>query len=78
MSAPDRLEALRTLSQDFPKYSAAIARKVPVPDAMKQKAKDLARRGPDTPTVYINGKAFAHPELNAYTYVITVRRGGIH
>lgn len=69
MSASDRLEALRELSQDFPKYSAAISRKVAVPDAMKQKAKDLARRGPDSPSVYINGKAYTHPELNAYTWV---------
>ena len=67
MSATDRLEALKDLSQDFPKYSAAIARNVPVPDEMKQKAKDLARRGPDDPTFYINGKAYNHPELNAYT-----------
>ena len=66
MSSSDRLEALRELSQDLPKYSAAIARNVPVPDEMKQKAKDLARRGPDAPTVYINGKAFSHPDLNAY------------
>lgn len=67
MSSPDRLEALKSLSQDFPKYSAAIARKVSVPEEMKQKAKDLARRGPDSPSIYINGKAYTHPELNAYT-----------
>lgn len=67
MSAADRLGALKELSQDFPKYSAAIARKVPVPEEMKQKAKDLARRGPDAPTVYINGKSYTHPDLNAFT-----------
>ena len=74
MSASDRLEALRELSQDFPKYSAAISRKVAVPDSMKQKAKDLARRGPDTPAIYINGKAYSHPELNAYTWVCPTLR----
>jgi UDP-glucose:glycoprotein glucosyltransferase len=67
MSAPSPLDALRELSQDFPKYSAALSRRVPVPDDIARKAEIMARRGADPLAIYINGKSYSHPELNAYT-----------
>jgi len=67
MSAPSPLDALRELSQDFPKYSAALSRRVPIPDAIARKAELMARRGADPLAIYINGKSYNHPELNAYT-----------
>lgn len=67
MSSTNPLGALQELSQDFPKYSAALSRKVPIPAAISRKADMLARRGPDPPAIYINGKSFSHPELNAFS-----------
>jgi len=67
MSAPQPLDALQELSQDFPKYSAALSRRVPIPDAIARKAEVMARRDVEPITLYINGKSYSHPELNAYT-----------
>jgi UDP-glucose:glycoprotein glucosyltransferase len=69
MSSSDPLAALQDVSQDFPKYSAAIARKVEIPQSIAYKAMDLGRRGAETPGIYINGKVFRDKELNAYSYV---------
>lgn len=67
MSAPQPLDALRELSQDFPKYSAALSRRVAIPDEIARKADLLARRGAEPATMFINGRSYSHPELNAYT-----------
>lgn len=67
MSSSNPLDALQELSQDFPKYSAALSRRVPIPAAINKKADLLARRGPDSPAIYINGKAYSHPDVNAYS-----------
>lgn len=67
MSSEDRLAALQHLSQDFPKYSAALARKVEVSPAIKGKVRDMMMAGPLPPAVYINGKAFSGSDLNAFS-----------
>jgi UDP-glucose:glycoprotein glucosyltransferase len=67
MASDDPLSALEHLSQDFPKYSAALARKVNVPPKIRIKASQSLHRGQVAPAVYINGKAYRDPELNAYS-----------
>ena len=67
MSAPQPLDALKELSQDLPKYSAALSRRVAIPDPIARKAELMARRGADPLAVYINGRSYSHPELNAYS-----------
>lgn len=66
MSAAQPLDALRELSQDFPKYSAALSRRIAVPDVIARKAELMARRGVDPLAIYINGRSYSHPDLNAY------------
>jgi UDP-glucose:glycoprotein glucosyltransferase len=67
MSSSQPLEALKELSQDFPKYSAALSRRVAIPDTIARKAELMARRGADPLAIYINGRSYSHPELNAYS-----------
>ncbi|WVQ70245.1 uncharacterized protein L199_008471 [Kwoniella botswanensis] len=71
-SSPNPLEALRELSQDFPKYSASLARKVQVPDEIRDKAKALLRRGEATEAIYINGKGWGEG-LDAYGLLRAIR-----
>ena len=68
MASAEPLEALKQLSQDFPKYSAAIARKVSIPPNVRQKASEMMYRDSASQAIYINGKAFQDHELNAYSY----------
>ena len=68
MDSPDKLDALVQLTQDFPKYSAALARKVNVSDAVSGTVVDMFRRAAPTTGIYINGKLFTEAELNAYSY----------
>jgi UDP-glucose:glycoprotein glucosyltransferase len=67
MSSSQPLEALKELSQDFPKDSAALSRRVAIPDTIARKAELMARRGADPLAIYINGRSYSHPELNAYS-----------
>lgn len=67
MSSEDKLDALQHLSQDFPKYSAALSRHVQVSDPIRAKLPDLYNMGPMEPAVYINGKPFGSTELNAFS-----------
>jgi len=67
MSAAQPLDALKELSQDFPKYSAALSRRVAIPDQIARKAEIMARRGAEAIAIYINGRSYSHPELNAYS-----------
>ncbi|KAK6902778.1 hypothetical protein I203_108037 [Kwoniella mangroviensis CBS 8507] len=71
-SSSSPLEALRVLSQDFPKYSASLARKVQVPDEIRDKAKSLLRRGEATEAIYINGKGWGEG-LDAYGLLRAIR-----
>jgi len=70
LSSEDKLSALQHLSQDFPKYSAALARKVKVSQPIKEKLSELLAMGPMAPAVYFNGKPFARSELDAFTLVL--------
>ncbi|WVQ71501.1 hypothetical protein IAR50_001039 [Cryptococcus sp. DSM 104548] len=72
MSSNDSLEALTHLSQDFPKYSAALARKVDVPENILAKGRTIAVRGQGTQAIYINGKPFG-TDLNAYSLLKAIR-----
>ena len=69
LSSDDHLRALKHLSQDFPKYSAALARKVEVSSSVKAKANDLLASGPFPPAFYVNGKSFSG-NLDAFSYVL--------
>ena len=67
MASEKPLDALLHLSQDFPKYSAALARKVTVPPNIRAKSLETLDRGPVRPAIYINGKAYMDTELNGYS-----------
>jgi UDP-glucose:glycoprotein glucosyltransferase len=67
MASSNPLDALISLSQDFPKYSAAIARKVAIPDNISQKVEKLAIRGAVEAAVFINGKVISTDSLNAFS-----------
>jgi UDP-glucose:glycoprotein glucosyltransferase len=67
MSSQNPLEALVQLSQDFPKYSAAIARKVDVPQNIRARIGRMLDRGFTQNAIYINGKAYLDDELNAFS-----------
>ena len=67
ISSEDKLSALEHLSQDFPKYSAALARKVDVSQPIQNKVSEMLAMGPMPPAVYINGKAYSKAELDAFT-----------
>ncbi|WVF72342.1 hypothetical protein IAT40_007156 [Kwoniella sp. CBS 6097] len=71
MSSDNPLEALTHLSQDFPKYSAALARQVEVPDDIRAKGRTIWQRGKGDAGIWINGKAMA--ELNGYSLLKNVR-----
>ncbi|WRT66985.1 uncharacterized protein IL334_003951 [Kwoniella shivajii] len=72
MSSDNPLEALTHLSQDFPKYSAALARQVQVPDEIRTKARQMLQRGKSLEAIYINGKAWAEG-LDAYGLLRAIR-----
>ena len=69
LSSEDKLSALENLSQDFPKYSAALARKVEVAQPIKDKVSELLAMGPVAPALYFNGKAYSRSGLDAFTWV---------
>ena len=69
MASEKPLDALLHLSQDFPKYSAALARKVTIPPNIRSKSLETLERGPVRPAIYINGKAYTDAELNVYSCV---------
>lgn len=67
LDSEDPLTALQELSQDFPRYSAALARNVEVSTRVQSKVPDLFAMGPAEPAIYINGKAHRGPDLNAFS-----------
>ncbi|KAK8869940.1 hypothetical protein IAR55_000508 [Kwoniella newhampshirensis] len=72
MASDDPLEALTHLSQDFPKYSAALARSVEVPENIRIQSRTIAVRGQGGPAIYVNGKALGS-DLNAYSLLKAIR-----
>ncbi|OXG53132.1 UDP-glucose:glycoprotein glucosyltransferase [Cryptococcus neoformans] len=72
MSSDDPISALTHLSQDFPKYSAALAHQVEVPEDIQSKGRTIAVRGKAKEAIYINGKPFDR-DLNPYTLLKALR-----
>jgi UDP-glucose:glycoprotein glucosyltransferase len=72
LAADQPLHALKTLSQDFPLYSAALARKVPLTAKDEVLARGIAenqmsvRMGPGFCGIWINGRAIADNEADAF------------
>lgn len=73
-SAPNPLEALQHISQDFPKYSAALARQVNITDAVQSRIDFMERRGQVDPAVVMNGRSIPAEEINAFSYVMSASR----
>ncbi|EIW69539.1 hypothetical protein TREMEDRAFT_44060 [Tremella mesenterica DSM 1558] len=73
MSSEDKLDALLHLSQDFPKYSAAIARNIDIPQNLAARREHLLTRGPASPTLVINGRNFKSSDMNAFSLLNTIR-----
>ncbi|KAL7422173.1 killer toxin resistant protein [Cryptotrichosporon argae] len=73
MASSDPLTALVHLAQDFPKYSATLARRVAVSPNIQAKAAFLARRGPVAPAVFVNGRNIKDAELNAFSLLRMAR-----
>jgi UDP-glucose:glycoprotein glucosyltransferase len=68
-STPNPLEALLHISQDFPKYSAALARNVNITDAVQNRIDYMERRGQVDAAIYVNGKSVMAEEITAFSYV---------
>ncbi|WVN85210.1 uncharacterized protein L203_100355 [Cryptococcus depauperatus CBS 7841] len=73
MSSNDPLDALIHLSQDFPKYSAALARQIKIPEVIKAKGRTIAVRGRGKEAFYVNGKSIGE-DLNVYKLLDVLRR----
>lgn len=59
--------ALKELSQNFPRYSAALARKVTVDTAVEAEVKRNFEFGGKVPKgVWLNGRALKESELTAF------------
>ncbi|ORX39729.1 UDP-glucose:Glyco protein glucosyltransferase-domain-containing protein, partial [Kockovaella imperatae] len=73
MSSPDPLAALTHLSQDFPKYSAALARKVNVSGPISEAIGRMLSQPVPVRGIFINGKLHAESEIDAYSLLNTLR-----
>ncbi|KAL1411228.1 killer toxin resistant protein [Vanrija albida] len=71
--AEDPLEAFVALSQDLPKYTAALARHVDVPANIRERAERLAVRHPIGPAFYLNGRLLKDADLTAFGLLNAIR-----
>ena len=69
MSSSIPLDTLMHLSQDFPKYTAALARKVDVSPNIQDRLLRILARGRSMPALFINGRGYIGNEINAFSYV---------
>jgi UDP-glucose:glycoprotein glucosyltransferase len=61
------LEALRTLSQNFPKYATTIARRVVVDDTVKQELADNGLKAqPGMSAAWLNGVNLNDGDMNPF------------
>lgn len=65
-AATNPLKAFTHLTQNLPKYTAALARKVTVPESIKKRARLLAREHPVGPLFLLNGKVIKENDVNAF------------
>ena len=65
-ASDDPLNAFVALSQDLPKYAAALARNVEVPEDILATAMRLSVQHPFGPSFIINGRIIKETELNAF------------
>ncbi|BEI94341.1 uncharacterized protein CcaverHIS019_0608000 [Cutaneotrichosporon cavernicola] len=73
-AASDPMAAFVALAQDIPKYAAALARKVEVPQAIRSRVFRLGFKHPLGPALYINGRAVQDRDMNAFSLLSIVRR----
>jgi len=70
MSDPNPLEALIGISQDFPKHSASIARKVASDDSIEREVGILQRQVNNLKnSVWVNGRVLSEKDMNAFRQV---------
>ena len=70
MSDPNPLEALIGISQDFPKHSAIIARKVASDDSIEREVGILQRQVNNLKnSVWVNGRVLSEKDMNAFRQV---------
>jgi len=69
MSDPNPLEALIGISQDFPKHSASIARKVAADDSIEREIGIMQRQVNNLKnSVWVNGRVLSEKDMNAFRY----------
>lgn len=73
-SSKNPMTAFVDLSQDLPKYSAALARNVKIPLDIRTRANRLAGQHPIGPTLLINGRLIRDHEINAFGLLGAIRR----
>jgi UDP-glucose:glycoprotein glucosyltransferase len=67
VAAADPLEALRTLSQNFPKYATTIARRVVVDEPVKQEVyQNSLKAQPGVGAVWLNGAMLNEGDMNPF------------
>ncbi|CAK9782754.1 hypothetical protein CC85DRAFT_260485 [Cutaneotrichosporon oleaginosum] len=77
-AASNPMSAFVSLTQDIPKYAAALARKVEVPASIRKRVLRLGFKRPLGPALYINGRAVHERDLNAFSLLSIVRRERHH
>lgn len=65
-NAKNPLKAFTDLSQNLPKYTAALARKVTAPDNIKKRARINGHEYPVSPLFLLNGKVIKEADVNAF------------
>lgn len=65
-SAANPLKAFTHLSQNLPKYTAALARKVKAPEEIKKRALANGLDYPVSPLFLLNGKVIKEADVNAF------------
>jgi UDP-glucose:glycoprotein glucosyltransferase len=69
MSDPDPLSALIGISQDFPKHSAAIARRVKADEWLERDVANVQAKADVKSAFWVNGRIVADKELDAFRWV---------
>lgn len=73
-ASDDPMGAFVALSQDLPKYAAAVARKVDVPQDIGKRLLRLGMQHPLGPALFINGRVIKDTDINAFSLLSIIRR----
>lgn len=68
LDSPDSLATLRQLSQNFPKYAAALARRVDInPDLLEEVRRNSMKAQGGINAVWLNGASVPENQMNPFS-----------